>query len=144
MEKGSQTRIKGSWISSGDNHQQSVLHSIHSHLLAINLFNALHSNTTSIKMKTFFSILALAVLAAASPMVGNAPSGVGAASKSCGNQVVACCNPTDKAASSGLLSVLVGPILGNGCLGVSANAGQYFLASCLHMNSYLRYQSQYP
>lgn len=76
-------------------------------------------------MKSFISILALAVFATATPMISprTPPKGVGDASKACGSQVVSCCNPTNKESSSGLISAIAGPILANGCLGVSANAG---------------------
>jgi hypothetical protein len=77
----------------------------------------------SLNMKNFAAILAFAVLATASPML-SARTGkpVKEASDSCGDNVVSCCNPTNKESSSGLISAIVGPIASNGCLGVGVEA----------------------
>ncbi|KAF2013179.1 hypothetical protein BU24DRAFT_410952 [Aaosphaeria arxii CBS 175.79] len=73
-------------------------------------------------MKRFIAITFFAILAAASPVASTPPKGISDADKACGDQVVSCCNPTNKESSSGLISAIVGPILANGCVGVSANA----------------------
>jgi hypothetical protein len=80
-------------------------------------------------MKSFISILAFAVLATASPALSprTPPKGVKDASDACGDNVVSCCNPTNKESSSGLISAIVGPILANGCVGVGLNASMLFL-----------------
>ncbi|KAF2268044.1 hypothetical protein CC78DRAFT_576593 [Lojkania enalia] len=72
-------------------------------------------------MKAVFSILALATLSTA--MVARTPpKGIPEADEACGDNVVSCCNPTNKESSSGLISAIAGPILANGCVGVGANA----------------------
>lgn len=78
-------------------------------------------------MKSFLAILSLAVLAIATPITSTPPKGISDAEKSCGEQVVSCCNPTNKETSSGLISAIVGPILANGCLGVGVNAREFLL-----------------
>ncbi|KAB2571616.1 hypothetical protein BFW01_g7464 [Lasiodiplodia theobromae] len=68
------------------------------------------------------SLLSLAVAGSASPALSTrTDKSIDDAAKSCNaNQVVACCNPSSTQSSAGLLSAIVGPILGNGCTGVSA------------------------
>ncbi|KAJ4287300.1 hypothetical protein N0V90_012698 [Kalmusia sp. IMI 367209] len=80
-------------------------------------------------MKTAFAILSLAVLAIANPMDrrtggGSVPEKPQDASDKCGDQVVSCCNSSDKESSSGLISAIIGPIASNGCLGVGVNASK--------------------
>ncbi|KAF2731827.1 hypothetical protein EJ04DRAFT_525826 [Polyplosphaeria fusca] len=78
-------------------------------------------------MKFALSILALAAIAIASPLDvrtgGGPPKSISDADKACGSSsVVSCCNGSSESDSSGLISAIVGPILANGCLGVSLSA----------------------
>lgn len=74
------------------------------------------------------SLLSLAVAGSASPALSTrTDKSIDDAAKSCNaNQVVACCNPSSTQSSAGLLSAIVGPILGNGCTGVSATVCKWF------------------
>lgn len=80
------------------------------------------------KASTIIStIISFAVVASAVPTANNdiearTDKTLGGASQTCSaNQVVSCCNSSNKQSSAGLLSAIVGPILGNGCTGVSAS-----------------------
>ncbi|EKG09227.1 hypothetical protein MPH_13779 [Macrophomina phaseolina MS6] len=72
------------------------------------------------------TIISMAVVASAVPTAENkieARTGktLGSASQTCSaNQVVSCCNSSNKESSAGLISLLLGPILGNGCTGIGA------------------------
>ncbi|KAF4309803.1 hypothetical protein GTA08_BOTSDO02414 [Botryosphaeria dothidea] len=69
-------------------------------------------------------IVTMAVAASAVPTANNEVEArtdktMGGASQTCSaNQVVSCCNNSNKQNSAGLISAILGPILGNGCTGV--------------------------
>ncbi|KAK7725096.1 hypothetical protein SLS57_004009 [Botryosphaeria dothidea] len=70
----------------------------------------------------------MAVAASAVPTANNEVEArtdktLGGASNTCSStQVVSCCNNSNKQNSAGLISAISGPILGNGCTGIGANA----------------------
>ncbi|KAL1643282.1 hypothetical protein SLS58_004953 [Diplodia intermedia] len=81
------------------------------------------------KASTIIStVVSMAVVASAVPTADNVKveartdKTLSGASKTCSaDQVVSCCNPTDKTTNTGLLSgLLSGTILGNSCVGIGA------------------------
>ncbi|KAL0254383.1 hypothetical protein SLS55_009858 [Diplodia seriata] len=81
------------------------------------------------KASTIIStVVSMAVVASAVPTADNVKveartdKSLGGAAQTCSsNQVVSCCNPTDKTTNTGLLAgLLSGSILGNSCVGIGA------------------------
>ncbi|KKY19345.1 hypothetical protein UCDDS831_g05550 [Diplodia seriata] len=82
------------------------------------------------KASTIIStVVSMAVVANAVPTADNVKveartdKSLGGAAQTCSsNQVVSCCNPTDKTTNTGLLAgLLSGSILGNSCVGIGAS-----------------------
>ncbi|OJD29821.1 hemagglutinin [Diplodia corticola] len=80
------------------------------------------------KASTIIStIVSMAVVASAVPTADVAVEArtdktlTGASETCSSNQVVSCCNTSDKTTSTGLLSTIIGSIAGNSCVGVGAS-----------------------